>query len=73
MMEAKVIIPKVLPKDFDVTPYIEKTGSIPGNDIQCSIQYSASLDIIMLNSKVDGKYQTVGVSTETLAVTQRFT
>ena len=56
MMEAKVAVRQQLPKDFDVTPYIDKTGTIPGNAEQCSIQYCESSDIIWSNSKAGDKF-----------------
>ena len=49
MMEAKIAVRQQLPKDFDVTPFIDKTGTISGNDTQISIQYLGSFDIILSN------------------------
>ena len=55
-MEAKQVVRQQLPKDFDVTPYIDKTGTIPGHADQSSIQYCESLDIILLTLKAGNKY-----------------
>ena len=54
--ETKQAVRQQLPKNFDVTPYIDKTATIPGNADQYSIQYCESLDIILSNSKAGDKY-----------------
>ena len=54
--ETKVAVRQQVPKDFDFTPYINKTGTIPGNAYQYSIQYCESLEIILSNSEVGDKY-----------------
>lgn len=75
-MASKAVVRQELPKDFDFTPYIE-AGTILGNTDQYSISYCGSLDIILSCSKagkkLKKKWETVGINSETLAITYRFT